>query len=252
MIHNLDYREFLATIPNESVDLILTDPPYWTLNKWRKIGTTTRLGGHRDENRQIGWFETIDEAGLLTLMKEIFRVLKYDRHAVVMCDGQTLRYLLPMVDIGYSYVKPLVWDKINPGMGYHFRCRHEYLVLFDKGHNRKPNDLSVPDVLTIPYLRGGYPTEKPFHLMKIVVENLSNEGEIVVDPFCGSGSAMKAAKVLNRAYIGNDISPEAVSLTNSRLSEGRDMFSAGQPFPDVPACTDENQDSPLYNNQPER
>lgn len=219
-VANVDYREFMERIRDASVDLVLTDPPYWTLDKWREVGTTTRLGGNREESKRRGWFETIDKDGLEYLMREIYRILKPDRHAVVMCDGQTLRYLLPMVDLGFSYVKPLVWDKAYSGMGYHFRCRHEYLVLFDKGKNRKPNDLSVADVFTHRPVRNGYPTEKPVALMEDIIKALTNEGEVVLDPFCGSGSTLVAAKKLGRQYIGNDISSDAFAITTNRLSGG--------------------------------
>jgi site-specific DNA-methyltransferase (adenine-specific) len=209
----------MAKIPDSTVDLVLTDPPYWTLNKWRSVGTTTRLGGHREEDKRTGWFETIDQNELWEFMCEVHRVLKPNRHAVIMGDGQVLRWLLGYSEeAGFSNVKPLVWDKVNQGMGYHFRCRHEYLVLFDKGKNRKPNSLSTPDVFTVPMIRSKYPTEKPVSLMEMMVRELSVEGELVLDPFCGSGSSLLAAKIHGRDFIGGDLSEEAVDLSNKKLS----------------------------------
>jgi site-specific DNA-methyltransferase (adenine-specific) len=216
-----DAFDFLQSIKSESVDLVFTDPPYWTLNKWRNVGTTTRLGGNSDKNKQNGWFETIDEKQLLFLMCELFRVLKKDRHAFIMCDGQTLKYVLQNVEeSGFNYYKPLIWDKVNLGMGYHFRNRHEFIVMLDKGKNRKPKNLSLADVFTIPMLRGGgvYPTEKPLQLINIFVEQFTEEGELVVDPFFGSGVVALSCEKLKRNFKGSDLSEIALKYANDRIN----------------------------------
>ena len=218
-IQKKDYQEFLSGIENESVDMVFTDPPYWTLNKWRNVGTTTRLGGNGDKSKQKGWFETIDEQGLLLLMESIFRVLKKNRHAFIMCDGQTLRYVLNNAEtIGFTYAKPLVWDKVSLGMGYHFRNRHEFVVMLDKGKNRKPKDLSLPDVITYPMVKGGYPTEKPLGLINLFVEQFTEEGETVIDPFFGSGVVALSCKINNRTFKGADISQEAFDYAEAKLN----------------------------------
>lgn len=219
-VHLCDAFELLKGIPSESVDLVFTDPPYWTLNKWRDVGTTTRLGGHRDKDQQTGWFATIDETELWELMCELHRVLKRDRHACMMCDGQTLKWVLGYAEeAGYSYAKPIVWDKVHQGMGYHLRCRHEFVVLLDKGKNRKPNDLSQPDIVTIPMVKGGYPTEKPVGLPAFFIEQFTSPDELVCDPFMGSGSTGVAATGLTRRFIGGDSSPKAFETTKARLQE---------------------------------
>lgn len=220
-----DWRETLAeAAAMGGPDLILTDPPYWTLNRWRNVGTTTRLGGHRDESKRDDseWFATIDTDDLWELMCDMQRTLKQDRHAYLMCDGQTLAHVL-----GYAHnpqqgqpawdnVKPLVWDKVNQGMGYHWRCRHEFVVMFDKGR-RRLNDLSAPDVLTHKMIRGGYPTEKPVSLMRQIIENSTQPGELVCDPFMGGGSVAVACAETGWLFVGGDISEEAVRTTSSRL-----------------------------------
>jgi site-specific DNA-methyltransferase (adenine-specific) len=210
---------FLQTLENESVDMVFTDPPYWTLNKYRNIGTTTRLGGHSDKDKQTGWFETIDAFELLDLMCEIFRVLKKNRHAFIMCDGQTLKWVLNNADYaGFSYAKPLIWDKVNLGMGYHFRNRHEFIVMLDKGKNRKPKSLSIPDIIAVPMIKNGYPTEKPQKLTDLFVEQFTDENELVIDPFFGSGTVAKSCKVLNRNFKGSDCSDAAYNHTFNRVN----------------------------------
>lgn len=88
------------------------------------------------------------------------------------------------------------------------------------------NKSGVPlsDVWEIPYLnpkakeRVGYPTQKPILLLEQIIKLVSDEGDIILDPFCGSGTTLVAAKLLGRQYIGIDASKEAVSLTSERLA----------------------------------
>lgn len=81
----------------------------------------------------------------------------------------------------------------------------------------------LSDVWEIPYLnpkakeRVGYPTQKPIILLERIIEIASDEGDIVLDPFCGSGTTLVAAKLLKRKYIGIDASQDAIELTKSRL-----------------------------------
>ena len=81
----------------------------------------------------------------------------------------------------------------------------------------------LSDVWEIPFLnpkakeRVGFPTQKPVHLMNQIIELVTEEGDTVLDPFCGSGTTLVAAKLLNRKWIGIDIAEEAIKLTKSRL-----------------------------------
>ena len=92
--------------------------------------------------------------------------------------------------------------------------------------NGKPKKgVPLSDVWDIPYLnpkakeRCGYPTQKPVLLLNRIIEIASDEGDVVLDPFCGSGTTCVSAKLLNRRYIGIDSSAEAIRLTQKRLEE---------------------------------
>jgi len=88
--------------------------------------------------------------------------------------------------------------------------------------NKKGVPLS--DVWEIPYLnpkakeRNGYPTQKPILLLEQIIKIATDEGDIVLDPFCGSGTTLVSAKLLKRNYIGFDLSAKAIELCNKRLS----------------------------------
>ena len=90
--------------------------------------------------------------------------------------------------------------------------------------NLEKKGVPLSDVWDIPFLnpkaneRVGYPTQKPVILLKKIIELVTSEGDLVVDPFCGSGTTLVAAKLLNRNFIGIDISEDAVELANNRVA----------------------------------
>lgn len=202
-----DAVNWLSMLDSASVDLLITDPPYESLEKHRKIGTTTRLKVSKSSSNQ--WFEIFPNARFEELLREVYRVLKKNAHFYLFCDQETMFVIKPIAEkVGFKFWKPIIWDKVSIGMGYHYRARHEYILFFEKG-KRKLNDLSIPDILTHKRVYRGYPTEKPVSLLKVLVAQSSREGELVVDPFFGSGSTLVAAKNLNRQCKGNDISSSA-------------------------------------------
>ena len=104
------------------------------------------------------------------------------------------------------------------GMGYHYRARYECILFFEKG-KRKLNDLGVADIIEAPRIYRGYPAEKPPEVSGVLIEQSTDPGELVIDPFCGSGSAGVAAARAGRAFAGNDICAEAVDIAYERIRE---------------------------------
>jgi len=104
------------------------------------------------------------------------------------------------------------------GMGYHYRARYECILFFEKG-KRKLNDLGVADILQAPRINGGYPAEKPPSISETLISQSTEAGELVIDPFMGSGSVGFAAISRGRNFMGNDLCKEAVDITRSRLLE---------------------------------
>ncbi|QZK91573.1 site-specific DNA-methyltransferase [Flavobacterium sp. CHNK8] len=90
---------------------------------------------------------------------------------------------------------------------------------------KEKKGVPLSDTWEIPYLnpkareRVGYPTQKPVLLLKEIIKIVTDEGDLVVDPFCGSGTTCVAAKDMNRNFIGIDVSNDAVELANRRLEE---------------------------------
>ncbi|MGM0429775.1 MAG: DNA-methyltransferase [Pseudomonadota bacterium] len=210
-----DALEVLKSLEDNSIDLVITDPPYESLEKHRKVGTTTRLKNSKSSSNN--WFEIFPNERLQELMEELYRVLCKNSHCYIFCDQETMFFLKPLGEkAGFKFWKPIVWDKVKIGMGYHYRARYEMILFFEKG-KRKLSNLGVPDVLAYPRVHRGYPTEKPVELATVLVNQSSLVGETVLDPFCGSGAFGVAAVKNKRRFIGADTSGDATSMTKERL-----------------------------------
>jgi len=216
-IYKDDAVNWLQTLPSGSVNLMITDPPYESLEKHRKIGTTTRL--KRSKASSNAWFNIFPNERFEELLSEVYRVLVKDSHFYLFCDQETMFVIKPIAErVGFKFWKPIVWDKVCIGMGYHYRARYEFILFFEKG-KRKLNDLSVPDILESKRVYRGYPTEKPVDLLETLVKQSSMPGELIVDPFFGSGSTLIAANNLDRCFMGNDISEDAHEHFLTNFSE---------------------------------
>jgi len=214
-IFNIDAVEWLRTLTDASIDLIITDPPYESLEKYRAKGTTTRLKHSKASSND--WFKIFYNDRFEELCIELYRVLKKDRHFYCFCDQETMFVLKPIAEsVGFKFWKPIVWDKMKIGMGYHYRARYEFILFFEKG-KRKLNNLGIPDVLQVPRIFRGYPTEKPAQVSEILISQSTEEGELVINPFMGSGNVGVAAIGLGRNFKGNDISNEAVDIATERI-----------------------------------
>ncbi|HWK11744.1 MAG TPA: site-specific DNA-methyltransferase, partial [Vicinamibacterales bacterium] len=211
----LDAVEWLRAQPSESVDLLITDPAYESLEKHRAVGTTTRLTHSKASSND--WFAVFPNARFPELFAEAYRVMKRNTHLYLFCDAETMFIARPEAErAGFRFWKPLVWDKKTIGMGYHYRARYEFILFFEKG-KRRLADLGVADVITVPRVHRGYPAEKPPAVSAILIGQSSARGELVADPFMGSGSVGVAALEAGRRFAGTDLNPEAVRITTERL-----------------------------------
>jgi len=214
---HLDAVTWLRSLDPESVDLVVTDPPYESLEKHRAIGTTTRLKHSKASSND--WFAIFPNHRFAELFTEVYRVLRRNAHFYLYCDPETMFVAKPLAEAaGFKFWKPIVWDKVSIGMGYHYRARYECILFFEKG-KRRLNDLGVPDVLQCKRVFNGYPAEKPVEVSEVLIRQSSEPGQLVVDPFMGSGSVGVAAAQLGRSFCGSDVCAEAVDITRSRLRD---------------------------------
>lgn len=221
-VHIKDSFAWLRGLGSESVDLVITDPPYSSLEKHRAKGTTTRLKVSDASSNE--WFEVIGNDRLPELLRELYRVLRPDRHCYVFSDTDTLFHLRPAAEAaGFEMRRVIVWDKIHIGMGYGYRSQVEFVMYLRKG-KRQVADLGVGNLLRAKRVSNGYPTEKPVALLEVLVGQSAFRGELVIDPFLGSGSTGVAALRKGCRFAGCDISPKSIVTAMPRLAaeaEGR-------------------------------
>lgn len=224
-----DALALMRSLPDASIDLIDTDTAYESLEKHRAVGTTTRLKKSAASSNE--WFEIFRNDRFPEFFAEAYRILKKNTHLYFFCDGDTARVATPIAEAaGFKFWNDIIWvkskgevssdklesDDLRIGMGYHYRKTKEFVLFFEKG-KKKVNDLSISDVQPFPPVRDGYPTEKPMGLHKVLISQSTQPGEIVLDPFMGSGSAGNAALRMGRKFIGGDLKEEAVNLARRKL-----------------------------------
>ena len=223
-LYNNDCIEILKTIPNESVNLIVTDPPY----KLTSRGSSGTMGGYwRTEKAKKGVIFDNNDIPFESYIGDLYRILKPNSICYIMCNNKNLKELLNIGEqVGFKFVKNLIWEKGNKICGKYYMGCYEYIVLFRKGGDRPINNCSTPDIIRVPIkkLKDGnnknlHDTEKPVELMKILIENSSNEKDIVLDPFMGIGSTGIACKELNRDFIGIEIDKKYYDIAVGRLDE---------------------------------
>ena len=236
VIYHGDCREILPGIASESVDFVFTDPPYGHNNNngdlahhWeRALGLVKRGAAEAGAARPIA--NDGSEANELVrwFYGEAARLLV--KGGCCCCcgggggpDPQFARWSLWLDDaIGFKHA--VVWDKGGLGMGWHYRRNYEMVLIGQKpGAACKwygGND--VPNVLRIAGLKPkaeGHPTPKPVALPRWFIRLHSAPGELVLDPFMGSGTTLVAAKLEGRKAIGIEIEEKYCEMAVKRLAQ---------------------------------
>jgi len=121
--------------------------------------------------------------------------------------------------IGFKLHNILIWKKNNvtPNRWYMKNC--EYILFFRKGKAKQINNPGTKQVLEVNNIKGKklHETEKPVELMQIMIENSSQIGDLVLDPFMGSGSTGVACKNCNRRFLGVEIDNKYYEIAKSRI-----------------------------------
>ena len=229
-----DCIDFLRSLPDQSVDVIVTDPAYSGMNQHMKFGHG-RIVGHYGRPGNTHWFPEFsdDHANYRSFLKECRRVLRDNRHIYVMFDSFSLLSLGALMRESFDVKCVIVWDKVHLGMGHYFRRRHEQIVFASKGRRKLPRR-DLPDVWRVPRIRrGSYPTQKPVALFDLMLDGSAEPGFVVCDPFAGSGSSAVAALRHGCDFVGADIDKRAVALTEERcqswLATGTDPLESSPP-----------------------
>lgn len=218
-IYNIDCFKGYEMIEDSSIDLIVTDPPYKTISGGKgKKGDGSPSGILAKNDGKIFKENDLDFS---LFFKESYRVLKDSSHMYVMTNLLNLNELMMIgVENGFMIHNLLVWEKNNvtPNRWYMKNC--EYIIFFRKGKAKPINNMSSKTVHQFNNTRDRiHPTQKPVELMSLYINNSSEAGDVVLDPFMGSGSTAVASILNNRNYIGFELDKEYFDSCLSRIQE---------------------------------
>lgn len=219
----------LKKLPDSSVDMIFTDPPYYqyraknlkSLKNHKDVVTEFEFDGFKSEEEYLEFLESV--------LAECFRVCKPGASGYVWCGDDFVSYINRMVErVGFQFRKVIHWHKTNPFPAIYTRKMYansmEMMVHFSKGSPTTWNHKSVNEMhnfIQSPICMGKertkHKTQKPLKVCVPFIEISSNEGDVVLDPFMGSGSTAVAAKMLKRNFIGFEINKEFCEIAQQRL-----------------------------------
>lgn len=214
-----DCYELIKQIPNKSIDLIVTDPPY-------EISVEHGSGAFGIEKKlHYFQFSEFSHGIKQEICKEFVRVLK-KINCYIFCNKKQIPMYLNFFINNYKCNFDIIsWHKSNPvpACGNKYINDTEYCLFFrEKGvllngtaETKKTYYLSPSNTKDKDLFE--HATIKPIEIIKNLIINSSNENDIVLDPFVGSGTTAVACKELNRQYIGMEISPKWHEVAVKRL-----------------------------------
>ena len=203
----MDCLNGLKQLDDDSVDVVVTDPPYGVRKK-------------EDWDDKDNFIRKIN-----VWIDECMRVSK--NGVVWFCAGKMLPYILK--DREDSFHRLLFWNKpsgsqFNGASNNNIWYSVEPILIFEKGDLKKKGKsskfgYSFFDARTHKFDDFKHPTAKPYLLIQWILKHYSDENDLVLDPFCGSGTTAVACKQLNRNFIGFEISQKYVDIANKRLKQ---------------------------------
>lgn len=228
-LYNMDCLEGMKNIPDESIDCVVTDPPYHicsggvSTGKFKlATGILSRTSGDNIKYVKKGTLFEFNDIKFSEWLPEVYRVLKPDTHCYIMINARNMKELLNCAeDVGFKLQNILVWMKDNRTPNRYYMNQAEFILLFRKGGAKTINIPGTSNIIQCGNLRNkqAHPTEKPVELMRVFIENSTNRRERVLDPFMGVGATGVACKMLDRDFIGYELSEQYYAVAVNRCNE---------------------------------
>jgi DNA modification methylase len=200
-----DCIEVMGRMAARSIDFILTDPPYL-------VNYRDRSGRRIANDRDAAW--------LVPAFAQMHRVLKPDSLAVSFYGWNKIDlFMNAWKSAGFYPVGHIVFRKHYSSSSRFVQHRHEQAYVLAKGRPALP-DRPVPDVIDWTYTGNKlHPTQKPLAVLKPLIESLTAPGDLVLDPFAGSGSTCAAAFDLGRRYVGVELDAGHHRTATARMEQ---------------------------------
>jgi site-specific DNA-methyltransferase (adenine-specific) len=215
-LHLGDCLEVMKTIPAGSVDAVVTDPPY---------GTQDLAGGYgRRQNHDVGdglgrVIENDLDLSMIAAAFPTFKTLVSNGWgAVFYAPRRTPEFIA--ATSARDWFGEIIWDKRQPGLGYHIRYAHESIAIFRFGEPCRPPS-PILSVLCCHQLSKRHPHEKPISVLKSLVAWTTPPGATILDPFMGSGTTGVACVQTGRSFIGIEIDPGYFAIAKKRIEEAQ-------------------------------
>jgi DNA modification methylase len=205
----------------ESVDMVLTDPPYGIGFVPQRESRKTILGNKPIANDELAGKDWVQ--WFLPINKLIYRILKNNSVAYFFSgfNPYYYYYYYSLIESGFTIKANLIWVKNNFGMGYHFRRQYEQCLVGFKGNPPTP-ETAISDVIFEKKVNSNaivHSCEKPEMLCKRLITQYTTENNIVIDPFGGSCTTAQACKNLNRKCIIIEIEEKYCQMGVERLKQ---------------------------------
>lgn len=217
-IINNDCIDGMSQLPDSYVDLIVTDPPY-TMTKRGKSCRPNWMPNGMGDNVFKGEIPKAE-----VWMGECYRILKDESHFYTFCNTNDIsEYLSTAKKVGFKLhnIISMIKDTGMPNRWYYKQT--ELILFFRKGKAKPINDYTSRDNIKVvmPKKSTGklHITQKPYEIIEKLVTNSSKPGEIVFDPFMGSGTTALACLKNDRKYIGFEADPSYCDVANKRLKD---------------------------------
>jgi DNA modification methylase len=226
-IYHGDAREILPDLDIIGTQAWLTDPPYSSggfQEAGRAAGSIGKMGALTSADTIGG--DTLSTRGYMNLMRD---VLRHSRNAAEIGVFTDWRMWINTSDAleyaGLTMRAMIVWSKGNNGIGRPWRNQHELIAFAMRNRSNKERVAKHGNVIDCARSGNEYhPTEKPLELLTKIVDNMV--GDVVVDPFAGSGGVLRAAKTLGRQAVGIDIEERYCDIAARLCSQGV-LFGVG-------------------------
>jgi site-specific DNA-methyltransferase (adenine-specific) len=227
-LYHGDCRDVLPTLETDSVRLLFTDPPYGHGNHVDDLNA--RLNEHRGiQGRPIANDQGDDMRRVVSDMLDLaLPLLKDDCCCCCCCGGggpsPTFAWVASRLDSdGYQFFHSVIWDKVNPGLGWRYRRQHEMVMVAHKRGGKlawRDDELAVPNIITaFPGRERLHPNEKPAGLVAKFIDAHTNPGDLVLDPFAGSGTTLAVARSMGRRAIGIEVDETYCKIAANRLAQ---------------------------------
>jgi len=215
ILYNADCLDIIPKLDSESVDVLITDPPY---------GIDFQSNMIPDKERRLKKIIN-DKTPFLYWLKPVYRIMKDKSCLIVFCRWDVqCEFIQKITEAGFKVKQEMIWDKQILGMGDLKGCpgsQHENMLFCTKGRYLLPGKrpVSVYSHRKILPRDLVHSNEKPIDLMSHLISDYSKEGDLIFDPFAGVAPVGIACKKLNRRYIGVEIEKSYCDILQKRMSK---------------------------------